>query len=109
MAETTPAVYSARLEIAHDHPGFVGHFDGFALLPGVALLAETLECVLDQPVLARAIGITPRLANVKFLAPVAPGASLCVTLTPSVDGRLRFALHEGDRVVASGLFEAGAP
>jgi 3-hydroxymyristoyl/3-hydroxydecanoyl-(acyl carrier protein) dehydratase len=107
--DPVPTAHEATLSIPHDHPAFNGHFEGFALLPGVALLAETLECALDIPALAHMIGTSPRISNVKFLAPVRPGASLRITLQPTAEGRLRFALHEGERAVASGLLEAGAP
>jgi 3-hydroxymyristoyl/3-hydroxydecanoyl-(acyl carrier protein) dehydratase len=109
MAEAVPAMHEATLSIPHDHPAFNGHFEGFALLPGVALLAETLECALDIPALAAIIGTAPRISNVKFLAPVRPGASLRITLQPTAEGRLRFALYEGERAVASGTLEGGAP
>jgi len=109
MSAATPGMHEATLTIPHDHPAFNGHFEGFALLPGVALLAETLECALDIPALAHLIGTSPRISNVKFLAPVRPGASLRITLQPTTEGRLRFALYEGERAVASGLLEAGAP
>ena len=94
------------LHVAPDHPAFAGHFPGQPLLPGVSLLAEVLEAVLDTPELAAAIGPTPRIGAAKFLAPVRPGADLTVQLDASARG-VRFEVRKGDRVAASGSFEAG--
>jgi len=67
---------SRRVAIALDHPAFAGHFPGRPMLPGVALLAEAMEAAASEPALAKAIGAAPLLTVVKFLAPVAPGATL---------------------------------
>ncbi|MBV9892236.1 MAG: 3-hydroxyacyl-ACP dehydratase [Rhizobacter sp.] len=77
MSET---VASARIEIGAEHPAFAGHFPGRPLLPGVALLAAVLEAVAAEPCLAAAVGAAPRLASVKFLAPVGPRTSLAISL-----------------------------
>ena len=98
-------MHSIALHIAADHPAFDGHFPGQPLLPGVALLAEVLEAVLDEPALAASVGPAPRIGAVKFLAPVRPGAQLTVHLDPSPRG-IRFEVREGERVAASGQFEA---
>lgn len=92
------------LSIAADHPAFAGHFPGQPLLPGAALLAEVLEALLDEPLLAARVGTAPRLGAAKFLAPVRPGARLTIQLD---DGprSVRFEVREGARVVASGQFE----
>jgi 3-hydroxymyristoyl/3-hydroxydecanoyl-(acyl carrier protein) dehydratase len=71
-----PARISKRVAIAVDHPAFAGHFPGRPMLPGVALLAEAMEAAAGAPALAKAIGSAPLLTVVKFLAPVAPGATL---------------------------------
>lgn len=95
------------LRIPVDHPAFAGHFPGQPLLPGVALLAEVLEAVLADAALAGRLGPAPRLAHVKFLAPVRPGAELALELDASGRG-LRFAVRDrsqGDRLAASGQFE----
>ncbi len=95
---------SIALPIAPDHPAFAGHFPGQPLLPGVALLAEVLEAVLDEPALAALIGPAPRIGAAKFLAPVRPGAQLGITLDVGPRG-VRFEVREGERIVASGQFE----
>ena len=96
---------SLALHIAAEHPAFAGHFPGEPLLPGVSLLAEVLEAVLDDPALAALIGPAPRIGAAKFLAPVRPGAQLVITLVPSPRG-VRFEVKEGERIAASGQFEA---
>ena len=96
---------TVELQIAHDHPAFAGHFPGQPLLPGVSLLAEVLEAVLDDAVLAALVGPAPRIGAAKFLAPVRPGAALTITLDAGPRG-LRFEVREGERVAASGQFEA---
>ena len=94
-----------RLHIAADHPAFAGHFPGQPLLPGVSLLAEVLEAILDDAALAAIVGDTPRIGAAKFLAPVRPGATLSLQLDSSARG-VRFEARDGERIVASGQFEA---
>ena len=93
------------LNIAADHPAFAGHFPGQPLLPGVSLLAAVLEAVLDAPELAAAVGPTPRIGAAKFLAPVRPDAQLSLHLDHGPRG-VRFEVREGERIAASGSFEA---
>ena len=92
---------SRRAEIAVDHPAFAGHFPGQPVLPGVALLAEVLEAALHEPALAACIGNEPRLAVVKFLAPVGPGAALVIDFRLGARA-LAWRVGDGDREVASG-------
>lgn len=101
----TPAMpHSVALSIAADHPAFAGHFPGEPLLPGVALLAEVLEALLDRPELAALVGPAPRIAAAKFLAPIRPGARLVMRLEASARA-VAFEVREGDRLCASGQFE----
>ena len=95
------------LHVAADHPAFEGHFPGRPLLPGVSLLAEVIEAVLSQPELAALLGPRPRIGIAKFLAPVLPGAELGLHLRPQA-GRVHFDVRQGDRLTASGHFEAAA-
>ena len=92
-----------RLEIAADHPAFAGHFPGQPILPGVALLAEVIEATHEQPALAAALGSEPRIAVVKFLGAVRPGASLMIEFR-LCERALDWRAMEGTRLVASGQF-----
>ena len=96
-------VTSRKVEIAVDHPAFDGHFPGQPVLPGVALLAEVLEAALREPALAACIGSEPRLAVVKFLAPVGPGTTLAIDFRLGTRV-LEWCVVDGARNVASGQF-----
>lgn len=98
---------TVSLQVAPDHPAFAGHFPGQPLLPGVSLLAEVLEALLDDPALAALVGPAPRIGAAKFLAPVRPGARLTIALDASPRG-VRFEVREGERVAATGQFEAAS-
>ena len=98
-------MHTVDLQIAPDHPAFAGHFPGQSLLPGVSLLAEVLEALLDVPAMAALVGPTPRIVSAKFLAPVRPGARLTIALDAGPRG-VRFEVLEGERIAASGQFEA---
>ncbi len=89
------------LRIDVDHPAFDGHFPGQPVLPGVALLAEVLEAARAELRLAACIGSEPRLAVVKFLAPVRPGATLLITFRLGARA-LEWHIGEGTHTVASG-------
>jgi 3-hydroxyacyl-[acyl-carrier-protein] dehydratase len=101
------ATFDTPLHVAADHPAFAGHFPGQPLLPGVSLLAEVLEAVLADPLLAAAVGSMPRIASAKFLAPVRPGAHLVLRLQRT-DRALRFEVLEGERIAAAGQFETAS-
>ena len=97
-------VVRERIEIGADHPAFAGHFPGRPVLPGVALVAEAMEAARADPTFAAAIGAAPRLAVVKFLAPVGPGTTLGIELRLEVRA-VAFRIADGaGREVASGQF-----
>jgi 3-hydroxymyristoyl/3-hydroxydecanoyl-(acyl carrier protein) dehydratase len=98
---------SALWPVAADHPAFAGHFPGRPLLPGVVLLSLVMETLAGAPALQALLGHTPQVDNVKFLAPVGPGASVLVTLRTQGSG-VAFELAEGPRTVARGQLRPGS-
>jgi 3-hydroxyacyl-[acyl-carrier-protein] dehydratase len=92
-----------RIDIAADHPAFAGHFPGRPLLPGVALVAEVLEAAAANPGLKEALGLSPQISLVKFLAPVLPGAVLEIAFQAGARS-ISFSVTERGRPAASGQF-----
>ncbi|HEX3914474.1 MAG TPA: hypothetical protein VHW71_13265 [Steroidobacteraceae bacterium] len=87
------------LDIAADHPAFLGHFPAFPVLPGASLLDEMLHAI------AQARGIEPghwRLSSAKFLDAVRPRDSLVLEHDCASAGLIHFTIHAGGRKVASG-------
>ncbi len=107
-AATAPGLIALALDIAARHPAFAGHFPGQPVLPGVVLLAEVLEAVLNRPDLAAALGSQPVFSAVKFVSPVGPGSRLRISLHTSPGG-MRFELHDQDMLVAQGRLSPGLP
>jgi acyl-CoA synthetase (AMP-forming)/AMP-acid ligase II len=96
------AVYAA-LPIAEDHAAFAGHFPGFPILPGAALL----DVVLHEIERARSIDLTQwSVASAKFLATVRPGDALTLEHSASGDAAIRFVIRTATRAVASGMLTA---
>ena len=89
------------LEVPPDHPSFAGHFPGRPMLPGAALLALVIDAV-------RAWRETPDtglvVPQVKFLAPVGPGATLTLEwqAAATTNDTIAFEVREGQRPVARG-------
>ncbi len=101
-AATEPDPITTAFTIAVDHPAFAGHFPTQPVLPGVALLTLVLQALDTQPALRATVGATPGLEQVKFLAPVGPGAQLQVQLEPQRRGLGFEVLDSGGRCVARG-------
>ncbi len=81
MTDTHP------IDIPKHHPSFAGHFPGQPILPGVLLLERVMACAQNE--LASPLKHFS-LLNVKFLAPVLPGAQLSVSLSASQPGDYKF-------------------
>jgi 3-hydroxymyristoyl/3-hydroxydecanoyl-(acyl carrier protein) dehydratase len=91
--------------IAADHPAFAGHFPGAPVLPGAWLLALVLQAATEHPPLARRLGGTPCIEQVKFLAPLGPGQRIVLRLAPR-GGRLNFDIACDARRIAHGRIAA---
>lgn len=83
--------------IAPDHPAFPGHFPDQPLLPGVLLLAEVIEALVEHRIDPPAL----TLESAKFLSPVRPGDTLRISMHAEPRG-WRFEVRNGDTVAASG-------
>jgi 3-hydroxyacyl-[acyl-carrier-protein] dehydratase len=79
-----------RIDISEVHPCFAGHFPGQPILPGVLLLEHVMAFAQEQ--LANPLS-NFSLLNVKFLAPVLPGAKLTVSLTANQPADYKFAVQ----------------
>ncbi|MFZ2650402.1 MAG: AMP-binding protein [Burkholderiaceae bacterium] len=121
--QARPLLHRAEFTVPAAHRALPGHFPGHPVVPGVVLLAEVMEAALALPELAARIGPQPRIAVVKFLAPVTPGTPVAPAASEDGDARLvvqfedagariRFEVHEVDPLAqraASGELIAVAP
>lgn len=98
-------------QLSSTHPCLAGHFPGSPIFPGVVLVAQVLEAVLQRPALAARLGARPQIANVKFLSAVEPATqgnvNLVIELTEKPQG-LDFELLDGEVVAVKGQLRAGA-
>lgn len=94
-----PLEIDIAFEAERDDPAFDGHFPSRPILPGAVLVAEAMRS------LERATGTEARdwiLESAKFASPVAPGTRLVLAHRGEADGRMRFEIRAGERIVASG-------
>jgi 3-hydroxymyristoyl/3-hydroxydecanoyl-(acyl carrier protein) dehydratase len=92
------------LQIPREHPSYAGHFPGQPIVPGVVLLDEVIQAIEQQtPPIDLYSSAGMEMPVCKFLAPVLPGATLCLTLTWDGPGSvLNFKLHQATQLVVSG-------
>ncbi len=91
----------AEFEIPADHPAFAGHFPGQPVLPGVVLMTLVMQALDRRPALRARLAAAPCIEQLKFLAPVGPGARVRVALREQGAG-VDFELRWGERLVARG-------
>jgi acyl-CoA synthetase (AMP-forming)/AMP-acid ligase II len=97
------AAVCTSLPLAEDHAAFAGHFPGFPILPGAALL----DVVLHEIERSRSIDLTQwSVASAKFLAAVQPGDALTLEHSASGEAAIRFVIRTATRAVASGMLAA---
>jgi len=92
--------------IAANHPALAGHFPGAPVVPGVLLLAESLQQLEAQVGYALACR---RLERAKFLRPVAPGETVSVRLDLDDTGKASLDLYVGDLLVAQAALLLSLP
>jgi len=92
-----------RLTIPPDHPSLPGHFPGRPIVPGVVVLDCALAALMRDRPAARLAGFD----DVKFIAPVSPGAEVIVTCSEAAADRLSFACTVDGRAVLRGRARLG--
>lgn len=85
----------SRFVIPQDHPSLPGHFPGRPIVPGVVVLDCAIATLLHDRPAAR----LARLDEVKFVAPVPPGAEICISCDGSSADRLAFTCAVDGRIV----------
>ena len=102
---------ATRIRIEGNEPYFAGHFPGNPVVPGVAILEHVIDAIScrgeAKPSTSGVKPRTQRIDNVKFLAPLRPGAELEIELEPLAAGTVRFVGRSAGQLIATGTFQAG--
>jgi 3-hydroxymyristoyl/3-hydroxydecanoyl-(acyl carrier protein) dehydratase len=106
-AQAEPQTPADEYTIEADHPAFAGHFPGRPLLPGVVLLSLVMRSLEGRSALRARLGPAPVIEQVKFLAPVGPGARVRVELAGAARA-VAFECTVGARCVARGRLASAA-
>lgn len=85
-----------------NHPSFPGHFPGRPIVPGVLLLDKA-----QREIESRSGLMVTGIAAAKFLSPALPSEGLLLTYD-TIGSEVRFAIHCGERKIASGRFLVNA-
>ena len=92
------AARELRLHIPHEHRCYADHFPGAPLVPGALLLKWIMKLLAEA-----GCGRTNYLKQVKFLAPVHPGAELRICITGTADASaFTIAAYRGETLVLKG-------
>ena len=92
-----------RFVIPKDHPSLPGHFPSRPIVPGVVVLDCAMAVLLRDCPEARLAGFD----EVKFVAPVSPGAEIRASCNESGPNRLTFTCTVDGRTVLRGRVRLG--
>jgi 3-hydroxymyristoyl/3-hydroxydecanoyl-(acyl carrier protein) dehydratase len=86
-----------------DHPTLPGHFPGAPLVPGVVILDEVLDALLQR----RSDCDLAAIRFAKFLAPLRPEQTFTIRFSADDDDAAELDFHclIGDRIIAEGRLE----
>jgi len=95
--------FEIRRVIRADHPSLPGHFPGAPLVPGVLILDEVLEALIEWRKNTQLTGIR----TVKFLAPLKPEQPFTISFSAKNKsaGDVNFCCRAEDRVIVKGRLE----
>ena len=102
----SPERVELELRVPADLEYFAGHFPGAPLLPGVVQLDWCMRLGRERLLLR---GAFRALEQLKFLAPIGPGARVTLALELKASGaRLDFRYFSQDQKLSSGTLVFGA-
>ena len=87
-----------QFTIPPEHPSLPGHFPGNPVVPGVVVMDRVLDALEAES--GAQVGAL-RLPQVKFMQPLLPGQTACVSLEGAAP-KWRFRVHHDERLIASG-------
>lgn len=89
--------------VGADHPSLPGHFAGAPVVPGVIILDEVLEALIEWRENSRLTGIR----TVKFLAPLKPEQPFTISLSAKnkIAAEVYFCCRAEHRVIVEGRLE----
>lgn len=96
-------IFEVGRVIRSDHPSLSGHFPGAPLVPGVVILDEVLEALIEWRQNSQLTGIR----TVKFLTPLKPEQpfAICLSADEQHTGEVKFCCRAEDRVIVEGRLE----
>jgi 3-hydroxyacyl-[acyl-carrier-protein] dehydratase len=95
--------FEVRRVIRADHPSLPGHFPDAPLVPGVVILDEVLEALIEW----RADSQLSAIRTVKFLAPLKPEQPFRISVSARNEsaGEIDFCCRAEGRVLVEGRLE----
>jgi len=98
-------IFEVRRVVRADHPTLPGHFPGAPIVPGVVILDEVLEALIEWRERSQLTGIR----TVKFLAPLRPEQPFTISFSADNErtGEVTFCCRAEDRVIVEGRLEVG--
>lgn len=103
---TSEGRWESKARFEPESGWFSGHFEEFALLPGVALLALASETLKRQAAENERILDIIGYSRVRFRRLVLPGEELCISVAAMPNGheaKLDFQITCQDKLVANGF------
>ena len=97
--------FEVRRVVRADHPTLPGHFPGAPIVPGVVILDEVLEALMEWRENSQLIGIR----TAKFLAPLKPEQpfTICLSADNERAADVNFCCRAEDCVIVEGRLEVG--
>jgi 3-hydroxyacyl-[acyl-carrier-protein] dehydratase len=92
--------FEVRRVIRADHPSLPGHFPGGPLVPGVVILDEVLEALIEWREKSRITAVR----TVKFLAPLKPEQPFTILFSATNEsaGEVNFCCRAEDCIIVKG-------